>query len=181
MRMNEEKQHTFGEKPEEEPQYEAKDPEELIDDIHKNEAEDARKNTDRAKQIQEAREVAQAELSKFIKQDFKSFSVLGRNLIGLSFIMFGVTHFINVSSISYLVPSFIPFAALWVLLTGTLFITGGVCIVIQKYVYKATTYLSYLIALLAVIVYVPNLDLLNIFQNAALIGALLLIADKYKD
>ena len=132
-------------------------------------------------QNQNLEETAREEVTKAIKQDFASLHVLGRNLIGISFIAFGLSHFVYVSSLTYMVPYMLPFPALWVILSGLAYIAAGVLLVTERYVYKTCMYLSGFLLLLTVLIYLKPFSLTSIFQNIGFIGGLLLIADRYKE
>ncbi len=121
----------------------------------------------------------QKTIKKAKEQDFSSLSVVGRNLIGLSFVVFGIGHIIGAQMLTYYIPFFIPLKIIWVVLSGVIFMFGGVLLILQKHVHEAAIYLSWFLVALSVFVYLVPFNLVGIFSNVALIGALLLIADKY--
>ncbi len=121
----------------------------------------------------------QKTIKKVKEQDFSSLAIVGRNLVGLSFVVFGLSHIIGAQMLIYYVPFFIPFKVIWIVLSGVIFIFGGALLILQKHVYETAVYLSWFLGALSVFAYLIPFSLVGIFSNVALIGALLLIADRY--
>lgn len=121
----------------------------------------------------------QKTIKKAKDQDFSSLSVIGRNLIGLSFVIFGVGHIVGAQMLTYYIPFFVPFKMIWVVLSGGVFMFGGTLLILQKHVYEAAIYLSWFLVALTVFVYFIPFSIVGIFSNVALIGALLLVADNH--
>ena len=120
------------------------------------------------------------ELNKAIEKIKKhDLSTIGRSLIGSAFIVFGLGHLLGAQMLAYYVPFLIPFKVLWVVLSGIIFIVAGSLLIFQKYVYETAIYLSWFLVALSVLVYLIPLNIQGIFFNAALIGGLLILADKH--
>lgn len=122
----------------------------------------------------------QKHINNALRQDFGKLDVMGRNLIGLSFIILGLIHLFSPTMLVMYVPALLfPFKVLAVMVSGLLFIAAGVCFVLERHVYEAAMYLALFLAFLAIVVLLPMSDVAGFFTNIALIGALLTLADKY--
>ena len=115
----------------------------------------------------------QKTIKKAKEQDFSSLSVVGRNLIGVSFIVFGINYIVEPQMVSYYV---VPFFIIFKIIIGLVFMFGGALLILQKHVYEAAIYMSWFIAFVYLFTY-SSFSITAIFYNISLIGALLLVAD----
>ena len=119
-------------------------------------------------------------LKDAVHQDFHKLDVLGRNLIGVAFVMLGIVHIFSPSLlVGYIPLFFFLFKVLLVMLSGILFLAAGVCFILERYMYEAALYLAIFLAFISLTVSLPMFNVVGFFTNVAIIGALLMLADKY--
>ena len=118
----------------------------------------------------------QQEIHATFTQDFRSKEVLGRVLFGLSFIILGLLSISQMSSLASYAPIYVPFASLFVLIVGIVFLIAGICIAANKHVKNAAYSIAGIFALFALFLHLPNNDMISVFQDTAFIGAALLLA-----
>jgi uncharacterized membrane protein len=92
----------------------------------------------------------------------KTLFTVGRVLIGITAVVFGVEHFfhpVNVPGVPLekLMPTWVPGGPLIDYLTGVILIVAGVSILISKNVRRAATYLGAWILILVILIYGPIL------------------------
>jgi uncharacterized membrane protein len=122
----------------------------------------------------------------------KSLITIGRVLIAIAAIVFGVQHFLHPLGLPGVplqkeIPTWIPARAFIDYLTGAFLLVGGVCFLLARKMRRAATYLGAWIALLVVVIYGPVLigaladprsgvkvEGLNYFADTLLFGAVIL-------
>lgn len=116
-------------------------------------------------------------------KNLRNLKTLGRVLFGLPFIIFGGRHILNVDALSGIVPSYIPFAGFWVVITGVIFIATGLAIVANKYTRTAALTLAAQLAVFVLLVHLPGLpgSTGSFLKDIGLLAAALMIAGIYKD
>ncbi|MGO9646621.1 MAG: hypothetical protein ACLPOO_01075 [Terriglobales bacterium] len=116
---------------------------------------------------------------------------LWRFFVGIPAIVFGVEHFLHPAfapgiPMEAKTPTWIPGHLFWAYLTGAALIACGACIVVNKKVRLAATYLTIVILLLGVFIYLPMIvanpsdvdsGLNNFVDILALSGSALVLAD----
>ena len=120
---------------------------------------------------------------------------LWRFFVGIPAIVFGVEHFLHPTfapgvPLEKITPTWIPGHLFWAYLTGAALIACGACIVVNKTVRLAATYLGIVILLLVVFVYLPitvanpsDIDsgLNSLVDTLAFSGTALLLADAIRE
>lgn len=112
---------------------------------------------------------------------------LGRLLYGIPMIVFGVFHFVNMRSLSTIVPAIIPGDTFWVILTGAALIAAGVSIVIKKQVRMTCYFLAVMLLVFVFLVHLPGalngemLAINSLLKDAALSGGAIMLGQAYKD
>lgn len=122
----------------------------------------------------------------------KNFIAVGRSLIALAAIFFGVEHFLHPLGLPAVplqkqMPAWIPAPAIIGYLTGTFLVVAGVCFLMAWKTRMAATYLGAWILLLVVVIYVPvmigaladpnaavQVEGLNYFADTLLFGGVIL-------
>ncbi|XVJ67724.1 MAG: hypothetical protein HEQ40_16685 [Lacibacter sp.] len=105
----------------------------------------------------------------------------GRYLFPLSFLLYVGLHFGMPQVGASFVPSRLPAPLFWNYLTGVLILAFIVSCLISRYDKLATALMALYVLLMIFIVHIPRAaqsenDLLNIFRNIMVIGALLVYA-----
>lgn len=85
-----------------------------------------------------------------------SLAFIGKLLYALPMAMFGFFHFMGASSMTGMVPSFLPAPIFWVYLTGVALILAAVAVIIGKKAKLATTLLGAMLLLFAVLLWLPG-------------------------
>jgi uncharacterized membrane protein len=122
----------------------------------------------------------------------KSLVTVGRVLIAIAAMVFGVQHFLHPMGLPGVplqkqIPTWIPARAFIDYLTGAFLIVGGVCFLLARKMHMAAAYLGAWIVLLVVVIYGPVLigaladpssgvkvEGLNYFADTLLFGAVIL-------
>jgi uncharacterized membrane protein len=122
----------------------------------------------------------------------KSLITVGRVLIAIAAMVFGVQHFLHPLGLPGVplqkqIPTWIPARAFIDYLTGAFLIVGGVCILLARKMHMAAAYLGAWVVLLVVVIYGPVLigaladpssgvkvEGLNYFADTLLFGAVIL-------
>jgi uncharacterized membrane protein len=122
----------------------------------------------------------------------KNLITVGRVLIAIAAIFFGVQHFLHPLGLPGVplekqMPTWVPARALIDYLTGAFLIVAGICFLLARKTRMAATYLGVWIVLLVVVIYVPVLigaladpstavkvEGLNYFADTLLFGAVIL-------
>ncbi|MEM9895303.1 MAG: DoxX family protein [Bacteroidota bacterium] len=86
----------------------------------------------------------------------KSLGYLGKLLFAGPMAMFGVFHFMGASTMTRIVPSYIPFPIVWVYATGLAFILAAVAIIIGQKARLATQLLGVMLVAFAVLVHLEG-------------------------
>ena len=113
-----------------------------------------------------------------------------RLVIGITALFYGVEHFLHPTfatgvPLQKVMPEWIPGRLFWAYLAGAVLIASGVCLVANKKVREAATYLGVTILLLVLCEYLPMLiaspkDIVSLnyfFDTLFFGGAVLLLAD----
>ncbi|MBC8343845.1 MAG: DoxX family membrane protein [Bacteroidetes bacterium] len=113
----------------------------------------------------------------------KIISLTGRLLFALSFVAYGINHFLQTVKIASYIPDYFPFPQIWVYLIGVLFIIAGISIGLNYKARFAGIGLALMIFLFVIILYLPNFmsSKMAITTYAAFIGASLFIAANSKN
>lgn len=106
---------------------------------------------------------------------------LGRWLFPLSFLMYVGLHFGLPEVGAAMIPTFIPFPLFWNYLTGGLILAFVISCLIGKFDKLAAVLMALYVLLMIVLIHAPRAaqsenDMLNIFRNLMVIGALLVYA-----
>jgi len=94
--------------------------------------------------------------SPFRFRVLENLSKLGPYLFGISSVVFGIDHFLVLTFIASLIPSWIPGALFWAYLTGSAFIAAGINIVIKKLDQLSATLLGTMFLLWFVLLHSPR-------------------------
>lgn len=106
---------------------------------------------------------------------------LGKWLFPISFLLYVGLHFGQPQVGASFVPSWIPFPLFWNYFTGLCIVAFIVSTLIGKYDKLATVLMALYVFLMILLVHIPRAgvsenDMLNIFRNIMVIGALLIYA-----
>lgn len=106
---------------------------------------------------------------------------VGRWLFPLSFLLYVGLHFGKPDTGADFVPDYIPFPLFWNYFTGICILAFIVSALIGKYDKLATVLMALYVLLTTVLIHVPlaatsENDMLNVFRNIMVIGALLVYA-----
>lgn len=106
---------------------------------------------------------------------------LGRYIFPLSFLLYVGLHFGSADVGASFVPSWIPFPYFWNYFTGACILAFIVSALIGRYDKLATVLMALYVFLMIFLVHIPRAaasenDMLNIFRNIMVIGALLVYA-----
>ncbi|MCB9246358.1 MAG: hypothetical protein H6606_08000 [Flavobacteriales bacterium] len=106
---------------------------------------------------------------------------LGRYIFPLSFLLYVGLHFGMPQVGASFIPSWLPAPLFWNYFTGVLILAFIVSCLIGKYDKLATVLMALYVLLMIFIVHIPRAstsenDMLNIFRNIMVIGALLVYA-----
>lgn len=111
---------------------------------------------------------------------------IGRILYGLTFIVFGLNHFINASMLAGYVP--IPGGVFWVYLTGLAMLAAAIAILTGKQARLACQLLGILLFIFVLTIHLPTMinqgvmaGLTNFLKDTALGGAAWVIAETYAE
>lgn len=107
---------------------------------------------------------------------------LGKWLFPLSFLMYVGLHFGLPEVGAAMIPTFIPFPLFWNYLTGGLILAFIISCLVGKFDKLAAVLMAFYVLLMIVLIHVPRAsqnenDMLNIFRNLMVIGALLVYAE----
>jgi uncharacterized membrane protein len=85
---------------------------------------------------------------------------IARLFVGVPIVFLGVQHFLHPEAapgvpLAKLMPPWLPLHSLWAFLAGAVFVVAGVCLIINKEVRPAATWLGLTILLIEFVVYVP--------------------------
>ena len=117
----------------------------------------------------------------------KNLGFVGKLLYALPMAMFGFFHFMQASSMTGMVPSFLPAPIFWVYLTGLALLLAAVAIIIGKKTRLATTLLGVMLLLFALLIHFKgflNQDPVSssmFLKDLALSGAAFFMSSNLKD
>lgn len=80
---------------------------------------------------------------------------IGKYLFALPFGVFGVFHFMSAEAMAGMVPSFLPFAEVWVYLTGAALLAACIAILWGKMAQLAATLLGVLLLVYVLTIHLP--------------------------
>ncbi len=107
-------------------------------------------------------------------------TTLARILFALPFGVFGVLHFINAGMMQGIVPSFMPFKAFWVYLTGVALILACISILTKVQIKLASLLLALMLLIFVLTIHLPaaikGMSLVNLLKDISLAAAALLVA-----
>jgi len=118
------------------------------------------------------------------KADSQNFNAFGRMLFGLIFVVFGVNHFLLMSVLVGVVPSYFPAPQFWVALTGVVFIVAGLGIAANKmHTRTLALVLAAQLAVLVLLVQLPGLPgtMPQFLKDLGLFAAALMVAHHSKN
>jgi uncharacterized membrane protein YphA (DoxX/SURF4 family) len=109
--------------------------------------------------------------------------LLGRILLAVPFLVFGVMHFPGAAQMSGMVPSWIPGGVLWVYVTGAAQIAAGIAFITGKQARLAGLLTALMLFIFVVTIHVPGLSnpamsqmaFMSILKDLGLAGGALLI------
>jgi uncharacterized membrane protein len=114
---------------------------------------------------------------------------IGVVLYALVIGFFGVNHFLNGTGFQNTIPSFIPYHAFWVYLTGLALIAAAISFLTGKFTRAAGIFLALYLLIIVLTIHLPALTrnegnpiisiaLTNLVKDTGLAGAALMIAGK---
>jgi uncharacterized membrane protein YphA (DoxX/SURF4 family) len=114
----------------------------------------------------------------------KNLNYIGRILLALPFVIFGINHFIIYDVFIGMLSSFIPHSAYLIFLSGALMIIAGCAIIINKYVLFFCYVLAGLLITFTITIHIPavieggasnHLAWFAFLKDIGLLGGLLII------
>ncbi len=120
----------------------------------------------------------------------KNLTTIGKFLLGLMFLVFGVNHFMNASDMTGMVPGWLPGAKFWVYLIGVALVAGGLAVILNKMTYWAGMGLALLMLIFILTIWIPGLmkegaDMMALMplllKDMGLMGASLMVAGGAKN
>jgi len=114
----------------------------------------------------------------------KNLNYIGRILLALPFVIFGINHFIIYDVFIGMLSTFIPHSAYLIFLTGALMIISGCAIIINKYVLFFCYVLAGLLITFTITIHIPalieggtsnHLAWFAFLKDIGLLGGLLII------
>ncbi len=119
----------------------------------------------------------------------KNMNKIGRMIVGLMYLIFGLVHMMKASEMGGIVPDWMPGTEIWVYLIGVLLIMGGAALIIDKFTYLAAMGLALLMMVFILTLHIPGLfkegvDMMDVMpmllKDMGLMGACLIIAHEAK-
>ena len=120
----------------------------------------------------------------------KNIRTIGRILLALPFVIFGINHFIMKDIFIGMLSSFLPNSAYTIFITGAIMIISGIAIMIGKEVLLFCYILAGLLILFVLTIHIPHLienandvhlSLFAMLKDIGLLGGLLVIISLYKE
>lgn len=111
----------------------------------------------------------------------KALRSIGRIIFALTFIYFGVTHFIYAESWTSIIPDYLPFPVYWVFLTGFLMIAAAISIIINFKANISGILLAVMLLIFIFTIHLPGKSLIDIVKNLALIGGAIMVSGVAKN
>jgi putative oxidoreductase len=108
----------------------------------------------------------------------KLFSILGKLLFALPFLIFGVFHIMKAGEMGGLIPSFLPLHTFWMILTGLGLIAAAISLLINKYVKLSMILLALFLLVVILLIHIPAIknpqyEPMGLLKDMALMGAAL--------
>jgi putative oxidoreductase len=108
-------------------------------------------------------------------------SFLGKILFALPFLMFGMFHIIKAKEMAGMIPAFLPFHSLWMILTGLGLIAAAISLIINKYVKLSMLLLALFLLVVILLIHIPAIknplyEPMGLLKDMALMGAALYFA-----
>lgn len=110
----------------------------------------------------------------------KLIAILGKILFALPLLVFGLSHLINAKAmVSYhIVPSYLPYPTIWIILTGVGLILAAISLLVNKYVRISMFLLAVFLLFMIIMVHFPSLsdkqmEPMGLLKDMALMGAAL--------
>jgi uncharacterized membrane protein len=100
-----------------------------------------------------------------------NFGFIGKIIFAIPMALFGFFHFMGAKGMTDMVPSFLPVPIAWVYFTGLALILSSVAIIINKKAKLATTLLSTMLLLFAVLIHLDG------FMNGEPISSSMFLKD----
>jgi putative oxidoreductase len=119
----------------------------------------------------------------------KSLTSIGRIILAVPFVLFGLNHLIHAQAMQGMVPSFVPGGIFWIYFTGLALIAAGVAMIAQKYAKLAGLLLAGLLLTFIVTLHLPGLfvqqtqqmAMVGLLKDMALAGGALMVAGTTKN
>ena len=114
----------------------------------------------------------------------KQLLMLGRILYGLPFLVFGVFHLMQAPNMAVIVPDYFPGpGALWVYITGAIFILASLSIMARRYMEYFVSLMAFQLVIFILVVWLPQLSdpelaqfgIVNALKDISLLGAALML------
>ena len=88
----------------------------------------------------------------------KNISLVGRVIYGVVFLVFGAFHLMQAQAMAGFVPSFFPGSgAMWVVLTGIVFVLAGLALLANKWVKEAGLLIALQLLVFILAIWLPQL------------------------
>lgn len=84
--------------------------------------------------------------------------VSGRILFSIPFLVFGIFHLKNASSMAGMVPSFIPGGVFWIYITGLALIAAAFSLYIKKYMKLSMLLVALFLVCMVLLIHLPGLS-----------------------
>jgi putative oxidoreductase len=84
-------------------------------------------------------------------------SILSRILFAVVMLAFAISHFMNTSAMTGMIPSYLPQPVIWVYLSGTALTLAGVAFILNKKIKLAAYLLGLLLFIYVFVIHVPHL------------------------
>lgn len=114
----------------------------------------------------------------------KKIAPIGRVLYGLPFVIFGISHLVNLDFYLHLLSSFLEGYSFTVVLTGIIMIVTGFAVIFGYFTKLAALVLAGLLLLFILTIHIPALiaegdnmvTLINMLKDVSLLGGSLMVA-----
>lgn len=120
----------------------------------------------------------------------KNLNTLGRLLLAIPFLIFGINHFLFYDVFLGMLTSFIPNSVYLIFLVGALLIASSIAIIINRQVILFCYVLAALLILFILTIHIPYLlqggadyhfSLFALLKDTGLLGGLIMIISSYKE
>ena len=105
----------------------------------------------------------------------------GRILLGLVFLVSGIFHFVDFTTVAGTLPGFVPLGTLWATLIGLAMVLAGLSMLTRRYVRAMGIVLAVTLGVVVLLIHLPALpSSLGFFlRDIGLLAATLLIVSNY--